>query len=219
MSDKPIIDPDELLIWVHTWHGRDELRQPTLASLDASDAAGRYEIMRQPEGVDRDVFYMDTLRDIASRPGIGWMLRLEDDTVVNPHLLHNVCRWGAVHSARFGAGWLSVTREMLKACVAEIDGYHVRDYKECHFAGGVLMRTSLLETLLDRIEHRLTTHPSVRNKDRFAPGCALSHAVYKSGRRVFFHEPAIVAIDLRVPAYHGKKQPAWSQPFSPTYRA
>lgn len=217
------IDSRKLLVWVHTWHGRDDLRGPTIASLDASDAAGRYEVLRQPEGYPRDDFFLNALQHMAERPDIDWTLRLEDDVIVNKHLVHNVCRWRAPVHRLFGAGWLSVTNQMLDdtAHISRQGDFRCREYMACHFAGGVLMSTKLLGQLMPRIEERM------RKPGSFAPGVSISSAVWKAGRRVFFHEPSLVKIDGTVPPYHSGKQTMyntqgwharWAQPFHPTWR-
>lgn len=226
-SGAPFINPTRLLVWVHTWWGRDELRNPTLASLDASDAASRYEVYRQPEGTasklrsdgsqrrkEAIAFYMQTLHAIATRPDIDWMLRLEDDTLVNESLIHNLCQWKAVRHRRFGAGWLSVTNALLGDPVncTTIGQFRVRVHPECHFAGGVFMRTALLKQALPRIERRLAA------KGTFAPGCSIANAVWHSGKRVFFHVPALVFIDMSIETHHGFTSRRWKQPFRPQWK-
>jgi hypothetical protein len=199
-----MIDQARILVWVHTWHGRsDPARAATLRSLDMSDAAGRYEVMCQPVGVHRDDFYMATLRSICARRDIDYMIRLEDDVVVSRHLLHNVSRWKATRHSRFGAGWLSVTDELLADEVncPKLDGFRIREFPECHFAGGVLMGVRALSAILPFVEERLRA-----GGKNFAPGCSLSRAVWKSGQRVFFHEPSIVSIDMNIPAYHPRRK-------------
>lgn len=213
MSDNPI-DPSRVLVWLHTWHGRDGLRDATVASVEASDAKNRFEIMRQPEGADRDDYYMRVLSDLANRADIDWMLRIEDDALVNRHLLHNVCRWKAINDPLFGAGWLSVTDDLLAdhTHCGTRNGFRTREYKECHFAGGVLMRTALLKRAIPMVEERL---PGLR----FAPGCGISNAVWRADKRVFFHTPAIVFIDMGVPTYHGPTRSRWKQPYEPDWKA
>lgn len=215
-----VIDPRRILVWVHTWHGRSERdRAATLRSLDASDAAGKYEVKCQPASAHRDDFYMSTLHAICARSDIDYMLRIEDDALVSRHLLHNASSWKAVQHARFGAGWLSVTDDLLadaRHC-AQLDGFRVREYPECHFAGGVLMKTSALAAMLPRVEERLRA-----GGEHFAPGCSLSRAVWQSGLRVFFHEPSIVAIDMNIPAYHERRVNERSfdkQPYDPNWKA
>lgn len=214
------IDPSRVVVWVHTWHGRDRERNMTLRSLEESDVENGFEVMRQPPGVDRDVFYVETLADLADREDVEWMLRVEDDAVVNRHLLYNACTWEAVNDPLFGAGWLSVTNDMLadQAHCGLVRGHRTREYHEAHFAGGVLMRTSILRELLPSIEQRLGEGDPDRPGKRFAPGCALSNAVWRAGLRVFYHLPSIVAIDLNLPTYHGGSQCFWLQPFDANWR-
>lgn len=198
-----MIDPSRIFTWVHTWHGRSSTqRAATLASLEASDASGRYQVSMQPENTHRDDYYMDTLRAICDRTDTDYMLRLEDDVLVNKFLLHNVSKWSAPAHPRFGAGWLSTTRGLMADTTncPTLDGFRIREYKECFFAGGVLMKLDVLRDVLPLVEVRLRAG----GKD-FSPGCALSNAVWRKGLRVFFHLPSIVAIDMNIPAYHARR--------------
>ena len=215
-----MIDPMRIFTWVHTWHGRSEhARAATIRSLDASDAAGRYEVMCQPTDAHRDDFYINALRSICVYDGIDYMLRLEDDVLVNRHLLHNISRWKAPQHSRFGAGWLSMTDELLADTghCPLLDGFRIREYPECHFAGGVLMKISTLSAIIPYVEARLRA-----GGEHFAPGCSLSSAAWHSGLRVFFHEPSIVAIDMSIPAYHARRYNERffdKQPYDQTWRA
>jgi hypothetical protein len=219
MAEPVTIDPRKLFVWVHTWHGRPSAhREPTLRSLDLSDARGRYEVICQPEGADKDEFYIETLTRIAHDPDVQWMVRLEDDVVVNRNLIHNVSRWDCVREPLFGAGWLSVTNDLLadkNTCRRTPRGNRYREYRECHFSGGVLMSTETLRAALPLIPGRLS-----EEREGFACGCAPSNAAWRMGKRVFFHEPPIVAIDMTIPP-HGKGYGGaiWSQPYSETWRA
>jgi hypothetical protein len=215
-----MLDAARVFPWVHTWHGRDKSDLiKTLRSLDASDLAGKYSVMCQPKSEHRDDFYLRVLRQICDDPLYDYMLRLEDDVVVNRHVLHNACKWRATKHPKFGAGWLSVTNGLLEDSVncRRLDGFMVREFPECHFAGGVLMSTAVLRDVFADMESRLRA-----GGDQFAPGCSVSRAVWKRGLRVFFHEPSIVKIDMSVPAYHPSRENQkdfWRQPFDPAWRA
>jgi len=223
MSDKTFIDPSRICVWLHTWHGRDEGRGATMESVAASDVGDRMEVMRQPTGCHRDDFYMQTLHDLAHRDDIDWMLRLEDDVLVNRHLLHNVCRWNAVHHPLFGAGWLSVTGGIVadrRNCKRR--GPHLtREYHGCFFAGGVLVRTSFLRSALPVIDSRLRELGRKGGPlGSFAPGSSVAYAAWESGKRVFFHyKPSLVFIDMTVPNWANNRKSHVAQPFSETWRS
>lgn len=215
-----MIDPGRVFCWVHTWHGRDAKdRDKTIRSIDASDLAGRYSVMCQPKSEHRDDFYMRVLRRICDDTRFDYMLRLEDDVIVNKSILHNACRWRAPSHPLFGAGWLSATSGLLEDNIncRRLDGHWVREYPECHFAGGLLMPTETLRSGLSYLEQRLRA-----GGGQFAPGCSLSRAVWSLGKRVFFHDPSIVKIDMSIPAYHparADQSDFWRQPFDPSWRA
>lgn len=215
-----MIDPARIFVWVHTWHGRSASdRGKTLRSLDQSDAAGRYEVLCQPATKHRDDFYLAVLSRVCDDTRYDYMLRLEDDVVVNKSLLHNACNWKALSHPLFGAGWLSVTSGLLEDRVncAQVDGFMTRQYPECHFAGGVIVSTKMLRSCMDVLEKRLRA-----GGGSFAPGCALSRGVWSQGKRVFFHEPSLVMIDMSIPAYHTGRpgqEDFVRQPFDPNWRA
>lgn len=98
--------------WVHTCDGRQAQLERTLASLDASDLAGKYELLTCPTGnnVACNQWWCDTLVRLATEPVNGVvpliLVRLEDDIVVNEHIDHNVRAWSAYREDDFGMGLL-----------------------------------------------------------------------------------------------------------------
>lgn len=74
-------------------------------SLSASDVGSDYRVLvHPPHQVARDHW-----RDVhleAAEAGTELVIVLEDDAIVNRHLLHNVNTWKWTDDNAFGAGWL-----------------------------------------------------------------------------------------------------------------
>jgi hypothetical protein len=109
-------------VWVQTCAGRkagqggvgDSLRR-TLESLEQSDAASKYELLVAPmtphERLGEFVWQsvQERARALCARTDpeeTALLLRLEDDVIVNRHLLHNVATWPAVSEPDFVFGTL-----------------------------------------------------------------------------------------------------------------
>jgi hypothetical protein len=106
-----MISPDEITIWVHTCPKRLGSLREIVASLDASDAKGRYQILTcEEQGLENvERWTRETIKRLCKKT--RFVLRLEDDVVVSPHLLHNVCNWPALGKATdFGVGLLYLHR-------------------------------------------------------------------------------------------------------------
>jgi len=105
-----MISESRVKIWVHTCAPRLDKLGPTIQSLDESDAKGKYEILECPAGkLDAaNEWWAETMLRLASEEPEGegphCIVRLEDDVIVNHHLLHNVCSWPALGFADFGMG-------------------------------------------------------------------------------------------------------------------
>ncbi len=100
----------DIYAYVHTCPPRDEARAETLASLDRSDAEGRYRIEREPEGAIAFAHHVAAFeraeKACQGADGARLVLRLEDDVIVNEHILHNLSTWPALREPDFGVGWL-----------------------------------------------------------------------------------------------------------------
>jgi hypothetical protein len=220
MAARQYIQPKDLHIWVQTWWKRDGVRDTTLRSLEASDVGKGYEVRRQPEESGCVDYFIATMREICG--SYKWVLRIEDDTIVNRHLLHNVLTWPVPHvEPKFGMGFLSVTNPVLK------DHPHIglgeklktpwRNYNGMHFGGGMLWRSDLFMARLARIEACLR-----KWQPRFAAAVCPSSVFFEDGLRAYFHVPSIVRIDLSIPrSRDGKVVPEarfGSQPFDVKFR-
>jgi hypothetical protein len=74
------------------------------ASIEASDIGTNYQWRVQPPGMSIEEHMYDCMR--AGRDtGADLVLRLEDDVLVNRHILYNLGTWKAPDDPRFGLGW------------------------------------------------------------------------------------------------------------------
>jgi len=92
-----------LTVVIQAMPGRPAL-QKTLASIRESDLP-EPTILYQPPDLTPVEFFLSVLDWMAAAP-TELVLRLEDDVLVNRHILHNIQTWEAVHDPRFGLGWL-----------------------------------------------------------------------------------------------------------------
>ncbi len=194
------IDPKTLRVWVHTWWARTEVMQGTLKSLDASDAAGIYTVEVQGK-VDPITFYIETLARMCLEA--EWILRFEDDTLVNRHILHNVGAWNVPYSEPdFGIGYLSVPQNVRDDAEhvgrGAVTGCPYRKYPELHFGGCMLFQSSTLHPRLEAIEAGMRGHPHAA-WGQYAFACAPSAAMWRDGLEAYFHTPTLVMLDLKAP--------------------
>jgi hypothetical protein len=80
----------------------------TLASLRESDIGDGFEVMEHPEGMERCRFFRSVLARMAEAT-TRYVIRCEDDILVNRHILHNFLSWPALSHPVFGCGWLYVS--------------------------------------------------------------------------------------------------------------
>jgi len=108
-------------VWVHSCEFRagSECLTRTLLSLRESDIGNDFEVCMGPPWTPQvltdpeaklymDPWWKDTLmrKSEESTAGgkRGYVLRLEDDVIVNRHILHNVKTWPALDEPQFGMG-------------------------------------------------------------------------------------------------------------------
>ena len=106
----------QVYVWMQTTNRRDASR--TTESIERSDIGKDFQIVVDPyersfpqgyEALQRWWFlawYSQIQK--AEAQGCSHILRLEDDIVVNEHILHNVTHWAALASPKFGVGTLFV---------------------------------------------------------------------------------------------------------------
>jgi len=159
--------------------GRDEAHAFSYASLRASDIGERFTISEHPPGISAREHWLRT-HLLAAQAQSKFVVVLEDDVLVNRHILYNIDTWRYKHDARsFGAGWLYAP-----------GGYSRRDtwysgtwdwYGTC----GVLYRTDRLSFLIERAWQRI-------EQEDMPWDLAISWACHLDGKRIRVHHPALV---------------------------
>lgn len=105
--DRRIIKPEQISVVVHTHPGRQNHLDPIKESLESSDVLKMYSIAMEPHGLghyEKMLHWLMFLNRAAREA--PYVLRLEDDVVVNRHILHNVGTWSALLDPDFGMGIL-----------------------------------------------------------------------------------------------------------------
>lgn len=150
----------------------------TLDSIHASDIGTDFYISLQPPDLTPRQHFLRLLRWMADAP-TPYVLRLEDDAIVNRHILANIRSWPALDDPRFGAGWLF--------CPLDRPYGGLWDRSELHGSVGVVLPTEDIPRLIPRVERWFEEH-----ERRLSQDIALSRAVWLSGKRLFLHRPALV---------------------------
>jgi hypothetical protein len=73
----------------------------TRASIEASDIGTRYRVLTNPAIVPAHLHLIGVLEELAWSPA-PWALRLEDDCLVNRHVLANLASWPGLTSCDMG---------------------------------------------------------------------------------------------------------------------
>jgi hypothetical protein len=155
------------------------------ASIEASDIKQNYELMLHLRGFTIGEHFLATLLCALDAP-TELILRLEDDAVVNQHILHNLWTWPDWKRPDFGAGWAFCP-------VAQRGRWMAR---EIHGSVGVLLKRSALPAIIKRCEAELREQP-----DRTDQDLMLSRAVRDSGLFVYLHNyPCLVEHPIDEPS-------------------
>lgn len=161
----------------------------TRRSIEASDIGARYELALQaPDRTPREHF-LALLKRAALAP-TPWVLRLEDDVLVNQSIIHNLQTWPAKSDPQLGAGWLfdpgGTTRTVHDRMYGRVgtDRWH---QGELHCCQGVLLPTECLTELAELSARWFDAHPGKLSQD-----LALSHAVAEMGLAICVHAPPLV---------------------------
>lgn len=169
-----------------------------LASIEASDIGTNYDLRFQPLGLTIREHFFDTMRSAATR-GCDLVLRLEDDVLVNQHILHNLASWPAIDDPRFGAGWAfdpgGTTRsayDRKSHCAVE-----KTRWVAClqAYSQAVLVWTRDVEAICTGAQKWFATHPSICEQD-----LAISSAVLGAGKQHAIHGPSLVEHLITLPS-------------------
>jgi hypothetical protein len=157
-------------------------------------------VLVHPQGQRLRAFFLDVLRTMASSSA-EYVVRLEDDVVVNKHLIPNLLSWGALSEPNFGCGWLFVPDGVLRdgqRLGHSPRGWPFRKNRLLHCAQGVVLPTRIVGELVPLVERFLRTAPGSAQQD-----LSLSAAVWDSRRRVYLHDPPLVEHRIQTPSTLG----------------
>ncbi len=174
--------------------GRDAAHERLFASLEASDIGKNYTVMMHPEGMHRNEHWRLTHEHAANAKG-EFVIVLEDDVIVNRHILKNVETWGWKEHKDFGAGW-----------IYNPGGYSNRDtwYKGPRawaMTPGVVYRTKDLPRIIEVAWQQMSTVSPAQAARPGVPAipasampwdCAVAYAAHDGGKRIRVHYPSLV---------------------------
>ncbi len=170
----------KVAVFVQTCPQRRTDRLPTIESLRQSDVGDDFTVLEHPEDQDRRAFFRHVLETMADC-GADYALRLEDDAVVNQHVLHNFSTWSALDDPLFGAGWLFVPEAALSVHFKVSGGVKYRALSEMWAALAVAIPVKYVPACIEELER----------SEKLDQDLILSRAVWREGKRCFFHEPSL----------------------------
>ena len=192
--------------------GRDEAHALCFESLHESDIGTRYTVCLHPESISAQQHWLET-HERAAQSSAEYVLMLEDDCIVNEHILHNVATWRWRVHPRFGAGWLYNAGGSSKGRDAWYTGP-----KEWFGTVAVLYRTELMPQFIRDAWDRM--------QQRGIPwDYAISWAIQRH-HQIRVHAPAIVEHLDQLPSKMGNKagrayrttrdsfQDEWKRPYN-----
>lgn len=92
-------------VYVFASRGRPEAHRRCRESIEQSDIGQDYRWREQPVGVTPKEHWVQ-VHTLASKSPADFVIVLEDDAIVNRHIVFNALTWPAISDRRFGAGWL-----------------------------------------------------------------------------------------------------------------
>jgi hypothetical protein len=188
--------------------GRDAAHARCFPSIEASDIGKSYLVSMHPEGRTPNEHWRAT-HEIAARAKSEFVLVLEDDVLVNRHILANIESWRWKHSGEFGAGW-----------VYNPGGYSTnkdtwyRGAKPWAMTPGVLYRTATLPKLIDIAWAKMS-----QVKDPLPWDSAIAFAAESGGMRIRVHFPSLVEHMNDVPSKVGNSSKSSMRTSRGTFRS
>lgn len=180
-----------------------------------SDLKVSTTLVQQPN-VNPWQHFFDVL-DAMCAADADYVIRLEDDAIINRHLRHNCLTWPAAHRPRFGAGWLySAPRS------SQDFTHHDRKprFRGSRLEGcvAVLFKRLTLVELLPRMRAWAKQNPA-----GYCYDFAISIPILDSGYEIWLHRPVIAEHNRHLksafghvilPSHHtqGAFKPNWRRP-------
>jgi len=159
--------------------GRDDAHARCWPSIRASDIGERFTVSMHPEGMDKNEHWRKT-HELAAEASSEFVLVLEDDVLVNRHILENIESWRWKHNKDFGAGW-----------IYNAGGYSSKDtwyrgVRPWAMTPGVVYRTADLPRLIELAWKEMTKASPI------PWDCAIASAAEHGGKRIRVHFPSLV---------------------------
>lgn len=199
------IAPQDIYVWLQTTVRRDSSK--TLLSVRHSDIGENFEVVT--DHIDRkfpdDYASLQTWWqnawglqiEKAKRLGRTHILRLEDDILVNEHILHNISRWSALQSPKFGIGVLfhpdywADRPELLR--VEPTTGATFRSVIDVEGAQGQVLPLSHAQAILNGVPAALAARGQ-KPTDQPSFDWSLTRSAASLGLYTYVHDPALVNI-------------------------
>jgi hypothetical protein len=158
----------------------------TLSSIRESDVDEASVVTQQPhQDKQQNLVAALTMLTLSDKE---WGLRLEDDVIVNRHLLHNICAWDALTEPTFGAGWLyhSGALSTVRTAMGRTDrGNWFRDAPDLVGCLGVVFYVPMIPFIVMGLRRFWKATDGAQDK-------SMTRAVWSRSLRVFVHEPPLV---------------------------
>lgn len=171
----------------------------TLASVEASDIGHDYEVLMHPPGLPLNDFFYAVLGEMA-KAKTEYVIRLEDDALVNKHIVHNALSWPALQDPEFGGGWLFVPHGLMGpswfSAHRMSKGEMYRTKFPLHSSVGYMFRTDTLPKIIEAMH-------AYDDDKRYNGGMmdfGVSLAIEKLGLRLYLHVPSLVEHNLKIPS-------------------
>ena len=168
--------------------------QTTADSIEASDIGKDYTVCLQREDQSCREHFMEMLSRMAECT-TEMVLRLEDDVLVNRHILFNIDTWSERHQPQFGAGWAF---DPGGTTLSTHDRMYRRPPSKSRWVSGSLMAYSqaTLFYVRDLVRIRQLCWTWFSTRGGLKVGCeqdlAIAWAVNQMKRQICVHAPSLV---------------------------
>jgi len=231
-----MINPKDIAVVVHTCPARREKWGPLLDSIEQSDIKNRnvdpyFDLAIEPKGAsnfEKRLHYLSLLcRNARKAP---YVLRLEDDIIVNKHILHNLCTWPALDDPSFGMG-LAFVNHLLYELPQSRDNVSgtfgtFRDPTSTPWAQAHFFKSEHLipaaQCYFEELADKHSDYYRRLGKVALAFDWAITTAMGRMGYNVYLHQPSLVqcteVADTRALSGEAVAVPHRARDFDPDWR-
>jgi hypothetical protein len=182
----------KLKYFIHNTPSRKISVKSTIQSLKNSDIPD-FEVLCHDKGLSKKeikLWFLDTLKNLSK--DCDFLVRFEDDTIVNKHIHHNLQKWRALHAPDFGIGQLF----FYDANVAVRDNMLVANHgawcrKDSMYEGsqGNIFKSKHIQKLADNFFEAEKFKP---NASGLGFDWKVTRALNICGLRTYVHFPSLV---------------------------